>query len=177
MVMSAEAGSDIGRKNSERDVLRESKVWLLQALARLGVEEEPSQLTVCRVRKSRPSRVGYYSHMSQFCGRARIVIDVESIRREMPTEPEAVIQVRMTCAHEYGHMVAEMLRWMKNESESFKELDARWKSAFDEDEEAFAEDLARELVRPEMASWMGWQAFMAEFGKELALKTSSDERL
>jgi hypothetical protein len=145
----------------------ESKEWLLKELAARGIHERAEDLMVCGVRKSRPHRVGYYGHMSQFRTRARIAVDVQIIRDAVEAQWETVHQVRMTCAHEYAHMLAEMLRVMKAESQVFSALEAQWKAEFAENEEAFAEDLARYVVMSMDVEWSGWPRFLKEAGLEL----------
>ena len=160
-------GVEDSRRSGDRQLLLESKEWLLKELSAKGIHERAGDLMVCGVRKSRPHRVGYYGFMSQFKTRARIVVDVQSIREAMGDEFDTARQVRMTCAHEYGHMLAELLRVLKAESDVFAQLEAQWKAEFDSNEEAFAEDLARDMVMSMDVEWSGWPNFLKEVGAEM----------
>ena len=70
-------------------------------------------------------KVGWYSYMSQFGHKVRINVDVASIRSEMPDEAGVSMEVRLTCAHEYGHMIAEMLSVLKGQSLLLCEMSER----------------------------------------------------
>lgn len=156
-----------GERDYDRRLLREAKSWLLSELKGRGVEECATALMVCLPRKSRERHVGWYSRMSQFRHKARITVDVRSIRSEMGGEDETVMEVKLTCAHEYGHMVAEMLAVLGNQSALLRDLSTRWKARFGGDEEAFAEALARHLADDEEGAWEGWEEFLIDLGSGL----------
>lgn len=66
--------------------------------------------------RHREGRVGYYSCMSQFNRRARIVIDVDAIRSglaEYGDENAVAIEREAfkTATHEYGHVMVELMNF------------------------------------------------------------------
>jgi hypothetical protein len=152
-----------------KDAVATAKQALLKRLAELGVDET-GNLIVASVRKSRPGLVGYYSHMSQFRGRARIVVDPQNIAeglREMddcaPSDVEVAREIFKTIAHEYGHIIAEAIRELPRMGGTFNVPD--WKSTFDADEEEFAEDFAR-LMALQHCSFDFWDTFMPQYAAE-----------
>lgn len=162
---SSDASQD--KRPHDKKLLREAKSWLIEQLEARGVAENPRELTVCLPRKSRAHLVGWYSYMSQFRRRARITVDVPSIRSEMCDDEAICLEVRMTCAHEYGHMVAELLEVLKGQSPMLADLSSRWTDRFAGDEEGFAEDLARHLAMKGQANWTDWEAFLVDLGTGL----------
>ena len=139
---------------------------VLTKLAAFGITEDGT-LVVANVRKTKPGRVGYYSHMSQFRSRARIVVDVAAIQAELP--PYLVVdEVLKTIAHEYGHIIAEAIREIPRLSNGADRIAVPdWTAQFP-DEEDFAEDLARFLVSYDSQKEHFWEPFLRAYGAECA---------
>lgn len=126
----------------DRALVKNVRSELLRRLHGMGIPE--TEIIVARVRQPKRHKgvVGYYSRMSQFRSRARIVVHVEAIREG--SHPDDVYdEVLKTAAHEYGHVIAEMIRHMEMHDPMQVPC---WKDAFYDDEELFAEDFARHLV-------------------------------
>lgn len=147
--------------------LKALKAQFLEKLAKHGLADS---IVVAGVRKSKKSRVGYYSRMSQFRGKPRIVVDVESIRTHYAGGSQHLVdeELLLTISHEYGHVMAECIRELPRVSggrEAFQGL-PDWKAEFDGDEERFAEDFARFLVTYDALSESFWDKFMPVYVAE-----------
>lgn len=146
--------------------LTKAKAQFMEKLAKHGLEDN---IVVANVRKSKKNRVGYYSSMSQFRSKPRIVVDVPSIESHYEGSRMLVEEeILLTIAHEYGHVMAECIRELprvSNGREAFKGL-PDWKEEFDEDEEQFAEDFARFLVTYDALSESFWDQFMPLYAAE-----------
>ncbi|WP_434716057.1 hypothetical protein [Paraburkholderia sp. A3RO-2L] len=147
-------------KQAQRDVLKQAKQRFQSILGNYGLVDND---LVCAIpRKSKPNVVGYYSHMSQFRSRARIVVDVAAIEAEFPDDAlGASEQVHMTLAHEYGHVIAECIRFMESQGASFTA--PTWRDEFENDEEEFAEDFARFCITKTAYHAAFWQRFIPAY--------------
>lgn len=144
----------------------EMKRKLLSRLKELGIQE--SELIVACVRKHRPNQVGYYSHLSQFRGRARIVVDATYILGHYLDLEDARLEVYRTIAHEYGHIMAEAIRELPRmgDGTSVFALPA-WQLTFNSDEELFAESFADFCCEPELCGKIKfWETYMPLFSSE-----------
>lgn len=167
---------------SDRGRLRVARQWLLESLRPWGVEEH-GHLVVAGPRSVRDERgarrqrlrlgdcIGYYSAMSQYRSRIRIVVVVASIRRELgnPFAFEDDFngierEIERTVAHEYGHVMAEAVRVEGERGNRWNVPE--WPSSFDGDEEAFAEDFARYLTGDANSEKAFWADFMSRYGHE-----------
>lgn len=159
------SASDIGRPDQatvDRELVRKARTELLQRLHQMGIPE--SELIVARVRQPKRHQgvVGYYSNMSQFRSKARIVVHITAIRAEVP-EHDVYAEVLKTIAHEYGHIIAEMIRHMAKHDPMKVPC---WKGCFQADEELFAEDFARHLVGDLREEPQFWEQFIPELAAE-----------
>lgn len=169
-------------KEDDRKYVRDARGWLLGALLRWGVDES-GHLIVATPRATRGKRgakhqrgrlrgcVGYYSSLSQYRSRIRIVVIVKNVRRgiEELTGQEAesdrlIEEIKRTVAHEYAHAMAEAI---KVEADEGNPLNVPgWRSRFDGDEEEFAEDFARFLTGSADCDASFWDEFMPRYGRE-----------
>jgi len=161
-------------------IVKAVKIVFLDALKEHGIDEK-GQLILAAVRKSRKIRgeyvLGYYSYMTQFRGRARIVIDPVAIRTELApalcgkTLTLAINeQVFMTAAHEYGHIIAEFIRVTERGlvGQAIIKVDVPdWTLSFT-DEEEFAEDFARYLAKDVgLCEDEFWKEFLPKYASEI----------
>ena len=170
-------------------VAKAAKIVFLAALKEHGIDEK-GQLILAAVRKSRKVRgeyvLGYYSYMTQFRGRARIVVDPVAIRSELAPSlcGKALTlaineQVLMTAAHEYGHVIAEFLRVTKRGALSniwpCAKIDVPdWTLSFT-DEEDFAEDFAQYLTKSgDFYNDEFWDTFLPKYVSAVAPMYSSE---
>lgn len=160
--------------------LKKVKLKLLAFLDEQGIDESGS-LIVASVRQSRDGRVGYYSSMSQFRGRARIVVDHTAIRSYYESSGkgnrESVIQdeIFRTVAHEYGHIIAEAIRVHNRMPEQYHFDVPDWHVEFD-DEEDFAEDFAVMVVDCRSSHEEFWERFLPLYAKEFNRLFVDDEQ-
>lgn len=146
-------------------LVKEIKSKLLDRLLELDIVE--SDLIVATVRKHRPNLVGYYSNMSQFRGKARIVVDADHILDHYFDAADARLEIYRTIAHEYGHMIAEAIRETPRLSNYTDAFDVPpWQQTF-ENEELFAESFADFCCEPEECNKNEfWVPFMAAYSLE-----------
>lgn len=168
--------------DEERVQLRAARGWLLGEMQRWGVDER-GHLIVAGPRVTRDERgarrqrerlggcVGYYSAMSQYRSRIRIVVIVDNVRSgiERSATPEdagarLAAQVERTLAHEYGHVMAEAIKVEAARGNVWNV--PSWGSRFDDDEEEFAEDFARFLTGSADCDATFWEAFMPRYASE-----------
>ncbi|TXG96156.1 MAG: hypothetical protein E6R08_10310 [Nevskiaceae bacterium] len=154
--------------------LKAAKARLVQAMLPYGLDVT-DDVTVARPRKGRPGVVGYYARMSQFRSRARIVVDAIAIRQGLEEigqddedfEAEVRHEIQVTVGHEYGHSVAEALRFLTYIDRSLSVPD--WRRHFGDDEEAMAESLGCLLAgTPRSEDSAFWSDFLPQFGTEMA---------
>ena len=165
-------------------IVKAAKIVFLAALNKHGIDEK-GQLILAAVRKSRKIKgeyvIGYYSYMTQFRGRARIVIDPVAIRNELsPILCGKALtlaineQVLMTAAHEYGHIIAEFLRVTERGTLSkvwpCVKIDVPdWTLSFT-DEEDFAEDFAQYVTKSSaLCNDEFWNTFLPKYASAVVL--------
>jgi hypothetical protein len=147
-------------------MLKKAKSQLLSALNSYGIDEE-TNLIVANIRKIRKNTLGYYANMSQFRGRARIVVDANAIRSLLaeadggiePQDWMVEAEVLKTIAHEYGHIMAEAMRVSKKCDSPFNV--PCWEAEFYDEE-----DFARMLIEDEASHSIWWISFMPQYAKE-----------
>jgi hypothetical protein len=147
--------------------LKTAKQRFMERLHALGIPE--SELIVAPMRKTRDgSPVGYYSHMSQFRSKARVVVDVAYIEDRFISKATIEEEMLLTIAHEYGHIIAEALAHVNRHATAVEERFAvpDWKSAFNDDEEVFAEDFARFCITYDALHEDFWDKFVPLYGLE-----------
>lgn len=145
--------------------LKQAKAVFLKKLAGFGIEE--TELIVAPMRKSRDGVVGYYSHMSQFRSRPRVVIDVAEIQANYMMQALVDEEVLLTLAHEYGHIIAEAIRELPRLSDGTDRFAVPdWPPVFDGDEEQFAEDFARYCVTYDARHEPFWEVFVPQYAQE-----------
>ena len=147
--------------------LKAAKQKFIDRLHALGIPEW--ELIVAPMRKTRNGNpVGYYSHMSQFRSKARVVVDVAFIEDRYISKAVIEEEVLLTIAHEYGHIIAEAVahvnRVATEASERFNVPD--WKVEFNGDEEVFAEDFARFCITYDSMHEDFWDKFVPLYGVE-----------
>lgn len=147
--------------------LKVAKQRFLDRLHALGIPEW--ELIVAPMRKSRNGNpIGYYSYMSQFRSRPRMVVDFAYIEGRYLSQAVIEEEVLLTIAHEYGHIIAESLahvnRTAATAAERFDVPD--WKTRFDGDEEEFAEDFARFCITDDSEEEGFWEKFVPQYGRE-----------
>ncbi|KVP96417.1 hypothetical protein WJ97_11040 [Burkholderia ubonensis] len=149
-------------------LLKQAKKDFLSKLQKLGIEE--SELIVATMRKSRNgSPVGYYSRMSQFRSKARVVVDVEYIESCYISKLVAEEEVLKTIAHEYGHIMAEAIRHVNGLPEASGRFTVPdWKTEFGDDEEVFAEDFARFCVTYDAHHETFWDRFLPVYAADFS---------
>ena len=154
-----------GARQDPEVSLKLLKQRFLARLTALGIPEW--ELIVAPMRKPRRGVVGYYSHMSQFRSRPRIVVDVATIQGRYTSRSVGEEEILLTISHEYGHIMAEAIEHVnrvQSASERFKVPD--WKLEFDGDEEEFAEDFARYCVTYDAHHEAFWDRFVPVYGAE-----------
>lgn len=163
------------KTNQQR--VKDAKERLLTFLSRNGINEAGNLIVAC-IRKSRGGLVGYYSNLSQFRGgRARIVVDVDSIKNGMAGCSKILVdeEILKTVAHEYGHVIAEAIREVPRLSGGDRFNVPDWKPVFGNDEERFAEDFASLVVEYTSAHEIFWGEFLPAYAAELKRLFVSDE--
>lgn len=159
--------------HDNKAIIRNAKSRLIGELKKFQIDED-GNLIVAEVRKSRKGIVGYYSYMSQFRGRARIVVDVNEIRSAIMHEAEVERQVYKTIAHEYGHVLAEFIAFHAHRGRPLDVPD--WRDVFGGDEEEFAEDFARFICGAGLTETQFHQALLTRLHSEFArLSGEQDE--
>lgn len=145
--------------------LKDAKAKFIARLHALNIPEW--ELIVAPMRKPRKGVVGYYSNMSQFRSRPRVVVNVAEIEDSYISRAVIEEEVLKTLAHEYGHIVAEALAHVNGRNwggERFTVPD--WKPEFNGDEEAFAEDFARFCITYDSLHENFWDKFIPVYAAD-----------
>lgn len=166
MTIPTAAPSAASARSSTEVSLKQLKQRFLARLSALGIPEW--ELIVAPMRKPRKGVVGYYSHMSQFRSKPRVVVNVADIQDCYISRGVVEEEILLTIAHEYGHLIAEALahvnggRW---DCGHFTVPD--WKVEFNGDEEEFAEDFARFCITYDAHHEAFWDQFVPVYGADV----------
>lgn len=153
------------RDNTEIS-LKQLKQRFLARLCALGIPEW--ELIVAPMRKPRKGVVGYYSNMSQFRSRPRVVVNVVDIQDRYISRGVVEEEILLTIAHEYGHIIAEAIAHVNRgqwDTGHFTVPD--WKVEFAGDEEEFAEDFARFCITYDAHHEEFWDRFIPLYGADV----------
>jgi len=145
--------------------LKLAKAKFIARLHELGIPEW--ELIVATMRKPRKGVVGYYSNMSQFRSKPRVVVNVAEIQDRYISYGVIEEEVLLTIAHEYGHIIAEALAYVNGRdcgAGRFTVPD--WKVEFNGDEEEFAEDFARFCITHDAHHEAFWDRFVPVYAAD-----------
>lgn len=142
-------------------MLKKAKAQFLAKLASFGLEDN---IVVANLRKPRADAVGYYSSMSQFRSKPRIVVNVDFIEKAYISRRLMEEEILLTICHEWAHCAAEAIRVLPRITSGSDRFDVPvWQAVFANDEELFAEDFARYCVTYDSHQEAFWDVFIPRY--------------